>query len=255
MPGGLLPDDDLYARLEVEVDASPEAIEVAWRALLKRHHPDVAGGDDAALDRAKRINVAHDWLSDPDAPRPLRRGGAGPRARDPRPARERAAPGVQPTRHPGDRDGRRSGAPLVDPGGPRPRRPGGAPRPVPCPGRTPDARRAGPAGRRGAAADRLPRDRPPVPGAGRQDGVRRCRGRARAPRAARSMGAGGPARGTPRRGGRARAGAVPRRPAGASRSADARATACCAHGTRAWTSRATGRTAPVSSPCATAWPR
>ena len=65
MPGGLLPEDDLYARLEVDVDASPEAIEVAWRALLKRHHPDVAGSDDAALDRAKRINVAHDWLSDP----------------------------------------------------------------------------------------------------------------------------------------------------------------------------------------------
>ena len=64
MPGGLLPDDDLYARLEVDVDASPEAIEVAWRALLKRHHPDVAGSDEAALDRAKRINVAHDWLSD-----------------------------------------------------------------------------------------------------------------------------------------------------------------------------------------------
>jgi hypothetical protein len=64
MPGGLLPEDDLYARLEVDVDASPEAIEVAWRALLKRHHPDVAGGDEAALDRAKRINVAHDWLSD-----------------------------------------------------------------------------------------------------------------------------------------------------------------------------------------------
>src|SRR5215207_7963884 len=60
MPGGLLPEDDLYARLEVDVNASPEAIEVAWRALLKRHHPDVAG-----LDRAKRINVAHDWLSDP----------------------------------------------------------------------------------------------------------------------------------------------------------------------------------------------
>src|SRR6187200_2928445 len=65
MPGGLLPADDLYARLEVDVNASPEAIEVAWRALLKRHHPDVAGSDDAALDRAKRINVAHDWLSDP----------------------------------------------------------------------------------------------------------------------------------------------------------------------------------------------
>jgi hypothetical protein len=62
--GALVPEDDLYGRLEVAVDASPEAIELAWRALLKQHHPDVAGDDDAALERAKRINVAHDWLSD-----------------------------------------------------------------------------------------------------------------------------------------------------------------------------------------------
>jgi hypothetical protein len=65
MSGPLVPDDDLYARLEVAVDASPEAIELAWRALLKQHHPDVAGDGTDALDRAKRINVAHDWLSDP----------------------------------------------------------------------------------------------------------------------------------------------------------------------------------------------
>jgi len=58
-----LPAEDLYARLEVPTDASPEAIEVAWRGLLRKHHPDVAGHD--ALDLAKRINVAHDWLSDP----------------------------------------------------------------------------------------------------------------------------------------------------------------------------------------------
>jgi curved DNA-binding protein CbpA len=62
----MLPADDLYARLEVPVDASFETIEVAWRALLKRHHPDVAGGAPDADERAKRINVAHDWLSDPD---------------------------------------------------------------------------------------------------------------------------------------------------------------------------------------------
>ncbi len=64
VPAPLVPDDDLYARLEVAVDASPEAIELAWRALLKLHHPDVAGDGAEALDRAKRINVAHDWLSD-----------------------------------------------------------------------------------------------------------------------------------------------------------------------------------------------
>jgi curved DNA-binding protein CbpA len=61
-PRPVVPEDDLYARLEVPRDASFEAIEIAWRALLKRHHPDVAGGD--GLELAKRINVAHDWLSD-----------------------------------------------------------------------------------------------------------------------------------------------------------------------------------------------
>ena len=64
VPAPLVPDDDLYARLELAADASPEAIELAWRALLKRHHPDVAGDGAEALDLAKRINVAHDWLSD-----------------------------------------------------------------------------------------------------------------------------------------------------------------------------------------------
>ena len=62
-PRPMLPPDDLYARLELPVDASFEAVEIAWRALLKRHHPDVAGP--AAGELAKRINVAHDWLSDP----------------------------------------------------------------------------------------------------------------------------------------------------------------------------------------------
>jgi curved DNA-binding protein CbpA len=57
-----VPHDDLYAQLEVPHDASPEAIEIAWRGLLRLHHPDVAGPD--GLERAKRINVAHDWLSD-----------------------------------------------------------------------------------------------------------------------------------------------------------------------------------------------
>lgn len=63
-PRPTIPADDLYARLEIPVSAGPEVIEVAWRSLLRQHHPDIAG--DAGLERSKRINVAHDWLSDPE---------------------------------------------------------------------------------------------------------------------------------------------------------------------------------------------
>jgi curved DNA-binding protein CbpA len=83
-PRLLLPAEDLYARLEVPVDASPEAIEIAWRALLRRHHPDVAG--DEGLAAATAINVAHDWLSDPelraryDRERGIRARASGPGA-------------------------------------------------------------------------------------------------------------------------------------------------------------------------------
>ncbi len=63
-PRSPLPADDLYVRLGVPRDASPEAIDLAWRGLLRKHHPDVAG--DEALELAKRINIAHDWLADPD---------------------------------------------------------------------------------------------------------------------------------------------------------------------------------------------
>src|SRR5438105_1103269 len=59
-----IPTDDLYARLGVPADADTPAIDRAWRGLLKRHHPDVAGS--LSLELAKLINVAHDWLSRPD---------------------------------------------------------------------------------------------------------------------------------------------------------------------------------------------
>ena len=95
-PRPMIPQDDLYARLELPVDASFEAIEIAWRALLKQHHPDVAGPSTEAL--AKRINVAHDWLSEPDLrarydrERHPRLVGRGPSAgRYPPPAGARAA--------------------------------------------------------------------------------------------------------------------------------------------------------------------
>src|SRR6266850_2467730 len=98
-PRPMLPTDDLYARLELSIDASPEAIEVAWRALLKRHHPDVAGGGADADDRSKRINVAHDWLADPelraryDRERHPIAGRATRRGVPPPPASRRGRPG------------------------------------------------------------------------------------------------------------------------------------------------------------------
>ena len=99
-PRPLLPADDLYARLELSVDASFEAVEVAWRALLKRHHPDVAGGSADADERAKRINVAHDWLSDPElrARYDRERHGRGRVARVPSAGRRPPPPGRSPIR-------------------------------------------------------------------------------------------------------------------------------------------------------------
>ena len=87
-PRPTLPADDLYARLEIPVDAGPEVIELAWRSLLRQHHPDIAGP--SGLERAKRINVAHDWLSDPelrgryDRERGIRRSVRDTGGRDPR---------------------------------------------------------------------------------------------------------------------------------------------------------------------------
>ena len=106
-----IPSDDLYARLGVAPDADTPTIERAWRALLKRHHPDVAGLD--SLEAAKRINVAHDWLCQPerraryDAARRSKQNAVAGRAR-PRggfpttPTRSRPAP---PAARPTQRDG------------------------------------------------------------------------------------------------------------------------------------------------------
>src|SRR4051794_817537 len=58
-----IPAFDLYAELGLDDTASPEAIEAAYRALIKRHHPDRAG--ESGVERSKRLNVAHAWLRDP----------------------------------------------------------------------------------------------------------------------------------------------------------------------------------------------
>lgn len=58
-----VPRFDLYRELEVDRSATPETIEAAWRSLAKRFHPDVVASKDTQA-RMKRLNVAHDWLSD-----------------------------------------------------------------------------------------------------------------------------------------------------------------------------------------------
>jgi hypothetical protein len=58
------PNFDLYAELEVSERASVETIQAAYRSLQLRHHPDRVG--DAGGDRAVRLNIARDWLTDPD---------------------------------------------------------------------------------------------------------------------------------------------------------------------------------------------
>ena len=59
-----IPRYDLYAELEISRQASADEIEAAYRLLVKRHHPDVSGSADEA--RIKRLNLAREWLTDPD---------------------------------------------------------------------------------------------------------------------------------------------------------------------------------------------
>jgi hypothetical protein len=59
-----VPSLDLYRELEVDPSATPETIEAAWRSLVKRHHPDVARDRVAAVEKIKRLNLAHEWLAD-----------------------------------------------------------------------------------------------------------------------------------------------------------------------------------------------
>jgi hypothetical protein len=61
-----LPPFDLYAELGVAPSADRATIEAAFRRLMKKHHPDVAGERDARGERGKRLNVARYWLVDPD---------------------------------------------------------------------------------------------------------------------------------------------------------------------------------------------
>jgi len=56
---------DYYKTLGVKRDATPEEIKRAYRALARKHHPDVSKAPDASK-RFKEVNEAHEVLSDPE---------------------------------------------------------------------------------------------------------------------------------------------------------------------------------------------
>jgi hypothetical protein len=81
-----LPGFNLYAELEVSPYASTDTIEAAWRSLQKRNHPDMASDPEAAEAKAKRLNQAHYWLTDPVRRRDYDEAGGD------RPGQRRARP-------------------------------------------------------------------------------------------------------------------------------------------------------------------
>lgn len=58
--------DDPYAALGVSKTASQAEIQAAYRALAKRHHPDLNPGKPAAEARFKEVSAANALLSNPD---------------------------------------------------------------------------------------------------------------------------------------------------------------------------------------------
>ncbi len=55
---------DYYAILEIDASAEPEVVEAAYRALVRKYHPDVSDAADAEA-RIRAINAAYAVLRDP----------------------------------------------------------------------------------------------------------------------------------------------------------------------------------------------
>jgi curved DNA-binding protein CbpA len=55
---------DYYRVLGVHRQAEPEVIDAAYRALVRRYHPDRNPGDRSAEERTRQIIEAHSILSD-----------------------------------------------------------------------------------------------------------------------------------------------------------------------------------------------
>ena len=75
-----VPDFDPYELLGVDASADSSTVDRAYKARIRHVHPDIAGV--AGLDETKRLNVAREWLLDPDLraqlPPPVSRWGRTP---------------------------------------------------------------------------------------------------------------------------------------------------------------------------------
>ena len=87
------PDFDPFELLGVDASADAATIDRAYKARIRYVHPDVAGI--AGLDETKRLNIAREWLLDPELrvqlPKPPPRWGAR-HAEPPPPSREPTPP-------------------------------------------------------------------------------------------------------------------------------------------------------------------
>ena len=72
-----VPDFDPYELLGVDASADASTVDRAYKARIRHVHPDIAGV--AGLDETKRLNVAREWLLDPELraqlPPPVSRWG------------------------------------------------------------------------------------------------------------------------------------------------------------------------------------
>lgn len=95
-----LPDFDPYELLGLDASADAATVDRAYKARIRHVHPDIAGV--AGLDETKRLNIAREWLLDPDLrvqlPPPVSRWGRDPETttttRQQKPPAPRAAPGT-----------------------------------------------------------------------------------------------------------------------------------------------------------------
>ncbi len=89
-----LPDFDPFKLLGVDASADAATIDRAYKARIRHVHPDIAGI--AGLDETKRLNIAREWLLDPDLraqlPPPTPRWGRTTEAAQPPPPPSTPAP-------------------------------------------------------------------------------------------------------------------------------------------------------------------